>query len=801
MNKEKKNTSFSILVVEDDRPLNNLIRKNLKRIGYNTDAAYSGNEAIEKILDKRNYVVILDYNLPDRKAKDVILELTQKNVFPPYIVITGSGDIKDSVEMMKLGARDYLVKDLNFLTFLPNVVKKVVEGLTTKQKLAETEKALSESEEQITIFRSFAEASGQSFSIAKFNGKFTYMNPAFKELLEIQDISEFENEEFYDIYPPQQKKEILEKILPEVKSTGQWTGELPVLTYKNHLIDTIQNIFILKDSKNVPRYFAHVITDITERKKAEEMLNLQSSTLEASANSIMITNAQGNIVWVNAAFTVLTGYDREEVLYKSINLLRSHEQTESFYNEIWNTINNGSVWQGEIINQRKNGETYFEEQTITPVFNDKNQITNFIAIKQDITQRKKIESELKRMNEELEEMVRDRTKELLDANDALLQSEQKFRSLFEFSSDAVMLMDRNGYYDCNPATLKVFGCKSKEEFLSKTIIDFSPEYQPDNNRSEAMVENYINEVENNGSARFEWKHIHLDGSEFYADTWLTLMYLGGRRVIQAVVRDITKIKRAEEKLRKAEVQLRETEKMAALGELVAGVAHEINTPVGIGVTAASYLDAKTKNVLELFDSDQLKRSNLKSYLDAAENASQSILVNLKRAADLVKSFKQVAVDQVNQEARTFKVREYFDEVILSLKPQLKKTNHLIEIECDDSLEIKSSPGAFAQILTNFIMNSIKHGFDKTSDGVIKVKFYQEFNNFIFIYSDNGKGIPANHIKKIFDPFFTTKRAKGGTGLGLNIVYNIVTQKLNGTISCSSPLKTGVVFEIKIPLVN
>lgn len=801
MDSQEKNNQFIILVVEDDRPLNKLIRKNLRRSGYNTEAAYSGEEAVEKIMERQSFVVILDYNLPDCKAKDVILELTQKNIFLPYIVITGSGDIKNSVEMMKLGARDYLIKDLNFLTLLPAVVKKVVDEISTKQKLAETERALSESAEQITIFKSFAEASGQSFSIAKFNGKFTYMNPAFKELLGIDQSTDIGNEEFYDIYPPQQKENLIEKILPEVKSTGQWTGELTVLNKKNHLIDTIQNIFILKDSKNIPRYFANVITDITERKKAEEMLNLQSTTLEASANSIMITNSHGDIVWVNPAFTELTGYDKNEILYKNINMLRSHKQTSEFYDNIWTTINEGTVWHGEIINQRKNGENYFEEQTITPVFNDKNEITNFIAVKQDITQRKEFESELKRMNEELEEMVRDRTKELLEANDALLQSEQKFRSLFEFSSDAVMLMDSKGYYDCNPATLKVFGCASKEEFLSKTILDFSPEYQPDNNRSDALVSSHISEAEKNGSARFEWSHIHLDGSEFYADTWLTMMYLGGRKVIQAVVRDITKIKRAEEKLRKAEVQLREAEKMAALGELVAGVAHEINTPVGIGVTAASHLDVKTKEILQTFETGKLKKSDLQSYFGTAENASQSILSNLKRAADLVKSFKQVAVDQANQEDRIFNVKEYLDEVILSLKPQLKKTNHVIEIKCDDVLEVKSSPGAFAQIITNFIMNSLKHGFEKVENGIIKLEFYLNFNQLVFIYSDNGKGIPKSHIKKVFDPFFTTKRAKGGTGLGLNIVYNIVTQKLNGTISCSSPNKDGVVFEIRIPLIN
>jgi len=155
-------------------------------------------------------------------------------------------------------------------------------------------------------------------------------------------------------------------------------------------------------------------------------------------------------------------------------------------------------------------------------------------------------------------------------------------------------------------------------------------------------------------------------------------------------------------------QLVQSEKMAALGELVAGVAHEINTPVGVGVTAASFLDAKTKEFQKKFSSGELKKSELENYLNTVEEVSNSILINMERAAELISSFKQVAVDQSSESIRRFNLKEYIHEILLSLRPRYKKTSHTIQVNGDDNIELNSFPGAFSQILNNLIMNSLLH---------------------------------------------------------------------------------------------
>ena len=254
-----------------------------------------------------------------------------------------------------------------------------------------------------------------------------------------------------------------------------------------------------------------------------------------------------------------------------------------------------------------------------------------------------------------------------------------------------------------------------------------------------------------------------------------------------------------ENLRTTQDQLVEAEKMAALGGLVAGVAHEINTPVGVGVTAASLLESKTTAFRDVYQSGQMKRADLEKYLDTAEQSSSMVLRNLHRAAELIQSFKQVAVDQSSEVRREFKVKAYLDEILLSLRPQLKRTKHTIDIQGPDDLILNSYPGVFSQIVTNLIMNSLLHAYEPEDAGLLTFSFKQVNNRLIFEYSDDGRGISQKNVAKIFDPFFTTKRGQGGSGLGLHIIYNLVTQKLGGTIRCESEVGLGTRFVIEMAI--
>lgn len=251
-------------------------------------------------------------------------------------------------------------------------------------------------------------------------------------------------------------------------------------------------------------------------------------------------------------------------------------------------------------------------------------------------------------------------------------------------------------------------------------------------------------------------------------------------------------------LRETQNQLIETERMANLGNLVAGVAHEINTPIGVSITSVTFLGGQIEKMKEWFSSDQLKRSVMQKYLDTCQESTEIIMRNLYSAAELIRSFKQIAVDRSMGEHRRINVLEYIEGVVLSLKPELR--NHAVTIDVEPtSIEFDCNPGEFSQVLGNLLNNAVKHGFQGVEHGEIGILCRVEGQQLILTITDNGAGIPEDHLKSIYEPFFTTKRGAGGTGLGLNIVYNIVKQKFDGSINCDSSLGNGTRFTIRLPM--
>ncbi|MDR9501051.1 MAG: ATP-binding protein [Desulfurivibrionaceae bacterium] len=243
----------------------------------------------------------------------------------------------------------------------------------------------------------------------------------------------------------------------------------------------------------------------------------------------------------------------------------------------------------------------------------------------------------------------------------------------------------------------------------------------------------------------------------------------------------------------------QTEKMASLGGLIAGVAHEINTPVGIAYTASTHLRQNARDISDLYAGGAMKRSDLAEFLDVCLESTRLLISNLDRASELIRSFKQVAIDQSGQGTRRFYLREYIAEVLLSLRPMLKKTSHVVALSGDRDLVLHSFPGAFSQILTNLITNSLIHAYDEGQAGRLEISFYQDDGQLVLTFSDDGKGIARGNIDHIFAPFFTTNREKGGSGLGLHIVYNIVSQRLHGAIRCQERPGGGTLFKITLPL--
>lgn len=253
-----------------------------------------------------------------------------------------------------------------------------------------------------------------------------------------------------------------------------------------------------------------------------------------------------------------------------------------------------------------------------------------------------------------------------------------------------------------------------------------------------------------------------------------------------------------DELHRTQQKLVQSEKMASLGGLVAGVAHEINTPVGLGLTAASFLGRKVHDLRGMLQEEALTRSKLEAFLDNVDEASQSILTNLGRAGELIQGFKKVAVDQTTGEKRAFGVAEYISEVLLSLRHEYRRGGHEVVVDCPDDLTIESYPGAFVQVLTNLVMNSLMHGFENRENGQITIAAREDGDDVVVEYTDDGAGMDAKTLRNMYEPFFTTKRARGGTGLGMQIVFNLVTQKLGGEIRCESSPGEGTRFFITVP---
>jgi len=254
-----------------------------------------------------------------------------------------------------------------------------------------------------------------------------------------------------------------------------------------------------------------------------------------------------------------------------------------------------------------------------------------------------------------------------------------------------------------------------------------------------------------------------------------------------------------ETIQMAKEQLVESERMASLGGLVAGIAHDVNTPLGISVTATSFLEERVKKLQSAYDDKKLTGNTMTSFLSEANQTITLLTNNLNRASDLISSFKQVAVDQTSEAVREINVSEYLSEVVQSLAPNFKKTQHTIDIHCPDNLSIKCAPGVLAQILTNMIMNSLIHGFEDKPKGAIKLEIAKQDNNLIINYSDDGRGLDEKTLERHFDAFFTTRRGKGGSGLGTHIMFNLVTQALRGSIKASSQPNQGLQYKITFPV--
>lgn len=402
-------------------------------------------------------------------------------------------------------------------------------------------------------------------------------------------------------------------------------------------------------------------------------------------------------------------------------------------------------------------------------------------------------------------------------------SEARLRSIFDQTFHFIGYLDLLGnLLSVNKPALDFVGV-DLEDVYNRPLCD-SPWWQ-NSNVSKDFLESAVAKAAKGETARFDTEMSDREGSvrQFAISIKPVRDSLGHIVNILAEGSDITELKTAQaelkrlnqeleervqgrtkqlrdslETLQKAQGQLVEAEKMASLGGLVAGVAHEINTPLGLGVTSISFLEEKMDWLEKAYSTNTMKRSDLDKFLHTAREAVNSSMFNLRRAAQLIQSFKQVAVDQTSEALREFDVKDYLEEVLTSLRPKYKRTNHHVALTGDSGIKMMSYPGALTQVIANLLVNSLLHGFDGIESGEISISVSKQDKNVVIVFADNGHGMTEEQRTKIFEPFFTTRRGQGGSGLGMHIVYNLIHQKLGGTIYCESQPEKGAVFTIRVP---
>lgn len=256
--------------------------------------------------------------------------------------------------------------------------------------------------------------------------------------------------------------------------------------------------------------------------------------------------------------------------------------------------------------------------------------------------------------------------------------------------------------------------------------------------------------------------------------------------------------RARKRNRHLQKLLIKAEQLATLGSAVPALTHDVNTNLGVCISAVTFLTDTVNETKRLFDAGTLARSNLERHLKTEQESCDLLFLNLSRAADLISSFKKVSVDNTSFTFESFELDEYLRQIITSLTPKLRKTNHRVEVRCDSGITLKGKPSLIYQIITNLVSNALMHAFDGTKAGLIEIDGNVEGDTVILRVRDDGKGMSESTAERAFTPFFTTKKGEGGTGLGLSIVQSIVRDELRGSIECESAPGKGTAFTIRFP---
>ena len=526
---------------------------------------------------------------------------------------------------------------------------------------------------------------------------------------------------------------------------------------------------------------------LAEQRLAEESYR---KLFETSIDGIYVTTPGGKLLNANPALARIMGYDRPEQLIESIDDVAQNVYVNPAAREEFQRLmqRDGMVREFEYQVRQRGGGILWLSDSATAVRDEKGEVTRYEGTVRDITDQKR-------------------------AEDAIAEGRRLLQQVIDTVPAVINVKDNQlRYVLMNRYMSGIFGIEP-EDAIGRTTTELMSRY------GAQKTDEFDKRVLEGGMQLGFYEDEYVD-SKGQMRQWLVnklpLLDTDGKvDKIVSVALDIGERKRSELEMRKArdaaetalrnlrdtQASLIEAEKLAALGRLVAGVAHEVNNPVGISLTVASALDRKTANFAAEVERGDLRRSSLNEFLGTSRDASAQLVANLNRAAELIQSFKQVAADRNYSDQRTFDLADLTEQVVLSLRPGLRKRNLMLNVECQPNLVMTSYPGPYGQVLTNLFLNAVAHAFPDGRSGVVDIKVRESGKDTVEnIFSDNGCGMSLDVRRRAFDPFFTTRRDQGGTGLGLHIVYSIVTNRLGGRLDLDSEPGGGTRIQIILPRV-
>lgn len=541
------------------------------------------------------------------------------------------------------------------------------------------------------------------------------------------------------------------------------------------------------------------IADVTESRRAEEALRTKDSAIAASINGIAFANLAGNLTYVNRAFLQMWGYDREEEVVgrSALEFWRRPDEAAVALDAVMT----GNSWSGELTALRRDGSVFVALLSAVVIPGAEGGPDQLMGSFIDVTERRKAEEKLRTSEAllvEAQEVAHLGNWSLDFATGTAVWSDEEYRLLgyepggVEASVDSFMAA-------VHPGDVEPVRAAMQRAMNSRERAPYRIEHKVTTPRGEHIVEERGRVSFDSDGTAIRMFGTTMDVTERRrADEELRRL----NEELEARVQERTRsLEQTLQELRSAQEDLVRTEKLASLGSMVAGIAHELNTPIGNCVTVASALSDRAGEFRGQISDGTVRRSALEGFLGAAGASADMLLQNALRAATLVQSFKQVAVDQTSELRRRFDLRETVAEVIATMTPALKGKRVSFDVRVPDGIDLDSYPGPFGQVLMNLIRNAVIHGFEDRGEGHIRIAASVEEENWIELaFADDGKGIAADHLDRIFDPFFTTRFGQGGSGLGLHIVHNLVTGVLGGRIAVCSAPGEGTEFRLRLPRV-